>query len=95
LGANLPIPSLGKLCSEAEPDLTILSVPSALPENRATELIEALIRDVRPSSNIFVGGNGALVSRDQFERSHIHVLNNFNALDDRLDQVTRRLTIPG
>ena len=94
LGANLPIASLGKLCREAEPDLTILSIPSSLAEHTLTELIEALIREVSPSSTILVGGNGALASRDQLERSHIHVLASFNALDDALDQATRRLAIP-
>ena len=94
LGANLPIASLGKLCREAEPDLTILSIPSSLAEHTLTELIEALIREVSPSSTVLVGGNGALASRDQLERSHIHVLASFNALDDALDQATRRLAIP-
>jgi DNA-binding transcriptional MerR regulator/methylmalonyl-CoA mutase cobalamin-binding subunit len=94
LGANLPISSLGKLCQEAEPDLAILSMPSTLPEHNVTQLIEALTREVRPSTTVFAGGKGALASRDQLERSRILVLDSFTALDDLLDNSMRRLAVP-
>ena len=95
LGANVPIPSLGKLCREVEPDVTILSLPFALPESKATGLIEALAHDVKPFSTVMVGGNGALSLRGPFEKSHIDVLENFSALDVKLDQLTRRFTMLG
>lgn len=95
LGANVPIPSLGKLCREVEPDLTVLSFPSTLPENTVIEVIEALAHDVRTASTVIAGGNGAIAMHDRFTQSHIEVLKNFGELDEKLDQLTRRFTIPG
>ena len=95
LGANVPIASLGKLCREVEPDLTILSFPVALPEAKAAELLQALAHELRPSTTVMAGGNGTLAMRDHFATSKIDVLENFGELDKKLDQITRRFTILG
>ena len=95
LGANVPIASLGKLCREVEPDLTILSFPVALPEAKAAELLQALAHELRPSTTVMAGGNGTLAMRDYFATSKIDVLENFGELDKKLDQITRRFTILG
>jgi len=95
LGANVPISALTNLCRNVTPDITILSFPLALPEAKAAEVIQALSDELRPVSTIIAGGHGALAMRDQFVRYHIEVLETFGELDERLDQLTRRFTIPG
>ena len=90
LGANVPVASLANLCGKVEPDLTIMSFPLALSDDKATELVQALADDVSPVSNLAVGGHGALAMRNVFERSHIEVLEDFSELDHRLDRLMRQ-----
>jgi len=42
LGANVPVASLANLCGKVEPDLTIISFPLALSDDKVTELVQAL-----------------------------------------------------
>ncbi len=95
LGANVPVLSLSNLCREVTPDLTILSCTIALPDPAAAELIQALAQDVAPLSNVLAGGQGALAMRHRFTESNIDVLESFNELDEKLEQLTRRFPIPG
>jgi DNA-binding transcriptional MerR regulator len=90
LGANVPIASLANLCGKVEPDLTIMSFPLALSDDMATELVQALADEVCPVSNLAIGGHGAIAMRDVFERSHIEVLEDFTALDHKLDRLMRQ-----
>jgi len=90
LGANVPIASLTNLCGKVRPDLTIISFPLALSNDKATELVQALTREVIPTSRVAVGGHGALAMRDVFERSHIEVLEDFAELDHKLDRLMRQ-----
>lgn len=95
LGANVPVLSLSKLCREVAPDLTILSITIALPNPLATDLIQALIRDVAPVSKVLAGGRGAEAMRQHFADSHIELLETFGDLDEMLERFTRRFPIPG
>lgn len=95
LGANVPVSALANLCRNVEPDITILSFPRPLPEAQAVELIQTLSDELRPLSMVTAGGHGALAMRNQFSKSGIHVLEDFGELDEKLDQLTRRFTIPG
>ena len=95
LGANVPVLSLSKLCREVAPDLTILSITIALPNPLATDLIQALIRDVAPVSKVLAGGRGAEAMRQHFADSPIELLETFGDLDEMLEQFTRRFPIPG
>ena len=95
LGANVPLVSLANLCEEVEPDLTIMSFPVERSEANATELVEALAHEVRPASDLAVGGHGALAVRDLFMRYNIIVLENFNELDHRLDRLMRQTVSRG
>lgn len=95
LGANVPLASLTRLCEQVEPDLTIMSFPVALPEANATELVRALADEVRPASDLAVGGNGALAMRDIFMTYDIAVLENFADLDRRLDRLIRHTVSRG
>lgn len=95
LGANVPVLSLSKLCREVAPDLTILSITIALPNPLATDLIQALIRDVAPVSKVLAGGRGALAMRQHFADSPIELLETFGDLDEMLERFTRRFPIPG
>ena len=95
LGANVPVLSLSKLCREVAPDLTILSITIALPNPLATDLIQALIRDVAPVSKVLAGGRGAEAMRQHFAESPIELLETFGDLDEMLEQFTRRFPIPG
>ena len=90
LGANVPIPSLVNLCRSVEPDLVILSLPLAFSQASVPALIQALASEVRPHANIAVGGHGAVATREQFERSGIEVLEDFTALDKKLEALTKR-----
>jgi DNA-binding transcriptional MerR regulator len=95
LGANVPVAALTKLCHEVEPDLTIVSFPLAFPETTATEIIRALAQEVSPASHLTVGGHGALAMREHFLKSHIDILEDFAALDEKLEQLPRRSTVQG
>jgi methanogenic corrinoid protein MtbC1 len=95
LGANVPISALSNLCRQIEPDLIILSFPLALPEPKAAELVQALAEEIDRTSRLVVGGHGALSMREHFERFHMAVLEDFRALDERLDRLTRRSLVQG
>lgn len=90
LGANVPIASLANLCRTVKPDLTLLSFPLAQSDDKATELVEHLTREVAPASRVAVGGNGALDMRDLFEKAHIQIMESFAELDLTLDRLTRQ-----
>jgi methanogenic corrinoid protein MtbC1 len=90
LGANVPISALVKLCKDVKPDLTILSFPIVRSEDKVTELIQTLVDDVSPFSDLAVGGHGAVPLREQFMTSHIQVLEDFNDLDSKLDRLMRK-----
>ncbi len=94
LGSNVPVASLSALCREVKPNLTILSFPLAFPDARAADVVQALAHEVCPFSTVVAGGNGALAMRDHFNRAHIEVLEGFGELDAKLEQLTRRSTIP-
>lgn len=93
LGANVPVADLTKLCHEVKPNLTIVSFPLALPEARATEIIQALVQEVSPASHVTVGGHGAIAMRAHFPKAHIDILEDFAALDEELAQLARRSAI--
>jgi methanogenic corrinoid protein MtbC1 len=95
LGANVPIASLTNLCSKVEPDLTIISFPLALSDDKATELVQSLANEVSPASNLAVGGHGALAVRDLFVKYNITVLEDFAELDHRLDRLMRQTVFRG
>ena len=92
LGANVPIPALTNLCRNVSPDLTILSFPVALPDRVAAEVIQALADGVKPVSTLLAGGHGALALRQHFVESGIETLGTFDELDEKLDQLTRRVS---
>ncbi len=89
LGANVPIAELVKLSSDIKPDLTILSFPIVRSEDKVTELVQTLVHDVSPFTDLAVGGHGAVAVRDQFLNSRIQVLDDFNDLDSKLDRLRR------
>jgi len=95
LGANVPVVSLTKLCEQVEPDLTIMSFPVALSEANAAELVQTLADEVRPASDLAVGGHGALAMRDLFMNYNITVLESFTDLDHRLDRLMRQAVSRG
>ena len=86
----MPIASLTSLCGKVEPDLTIISFPLALPEAKATELIQALTHEVVPISRLAVGGHGALAMRNIFDGTRIEILEDFAELDHKLDRLMRQ-----
>ncbi|MBI3356409.1 MAG: cobalamin B12-binding domain-containing protein [Nitrospirae bacterium] len=90
LGANVPVASLANLCGAVRPDLTIISFPLTLSNDKASELVQTLTREVIPTSPVAVGGHGALAMRDVFKRSHIEVLEDFAELDHKLDRLMRQ-----
>jgi len=90
LGANVPLGSLAKLCEEVEPDLTIMSFPVVLSEANAAELVQTLADEVRPASDLAVGGHGALAMRELFMTYNITVLESFTDLDHRLNRLMRQ-----
>jgi methanogenic corrinoid protein MtbC1 len=95
LGANVPLVSLTRLCEQVEPDLTLLSFPVAPSEANANEVVQALADEVLPSSDLAVGGHGALAMRDLFMNHNITVLENFADLDHRLDRLMRQSAARG
>lgn len=90
LGANVPVAALVKLCGEVKPDLTILSLPIVRSEEKVAELIQALVQDVSPLSDVAVGGHGALAMTELFLASHIEVLADFNDLETTLNRLMRK-----
>jgi DNA-binding transcriptional MerR regulator len=95
LGANVPLVSLTKLCEQLEPDLTLMSFPVALSEPNATELVQSLADEVRPASDLAVGGHGALAMRELFMTYNITLLESFTDLDHRLDRLMRQAVSRG
>lgn len=90
LGANVPVAGLAKLCRDIKPDLTILSFPIVRPEHEVTELIQALVQDVSPLSDLAVGGHGAVAMRDRFLSSHIELIEDFTDLETKLSRLMRQ-----
>lgn len=91
----MPLGSLAKICEEVEPDLTIMSFPVTLSEANAAELVQTLADEVRPASDLAVGGHGALAMRDLFMKYNITVLESFTDLDHRLDRLMRQTVSRG
>ncbi|WP_447600118.1 MerR family transcriptional regulator [Nitrospira sp. Nam80] len=91
LGANVPISALGDLCRQVQPDLTIMSFPVPLPQDKSTELIHALAHEVAPATSLIAGGTGTVAMQEHFVSAQIEVLQNFDELDAKLDRLTRRL----
>ncbi len=58
-GANMPVASLANLCGKVEPDLTIISFPLALSDDKAMELVQVVADEVSLASSLAVGGHGA------------------------------------
>ena len=54
-------------------------------------MIQALAQEVSPASHLTVGGHGALAMQEHFQKSHIDVLEDFAALDEKLEQLKKRL----
>ena len=92
LGANVPIASLTHLCSTVDPDLTILSIPLALSGDKANALIRALADEGQSFAKVSVGGDGARANRDIFAGAQVEVLEDFSALDDKLNRLMRQRT---
>ena len=92
LGANVSIASLTHLCSTVEPDLTLLSIPLALSRDKATALIKALADEGKIFDKLSVGGDGARANRDIFAGAQVDVLEDFSALDDKLNRLMRQRT---
>lgn len=90
LGANVPVAALVKLCSDVKPDLTILSIPVVRSEGKVTELIQTLVDDVSPLSDVAVGGHGALAMRGRFMNAGIEVLEDFSALETKVNRLVRK-----
>jgi hypothetical protein len=90
LGANVPVASLANFCGKVEPDLTIISFPLALSDEKATELVQALADEVSPVSNLAVGGHGAIAMRHLFVKSNIEIVEDFADLDGMLDRFIRQ-----
>ena len=90
LGANVPVASLANLCGKVEPDLTIISFPLALSDDKAAELVRALADEVSPVSNLAVGGHGAIAMRHLFVKSNIEIVEDFADLDGMLDRFIRQ-----
>ena len=95
LGANVPVAPLANFCGKVEPDLTIISFPLALSDDKATELVQALADEVSPVSNLAVGGYGAIAMRNLFVKYNITVLEDFAELDHRLDRLMRQTASRG
>ncbi|MBD0315056.1 MAG: MerR family transcriptional regulator [Nitrospiraceae bacterium] len=90
LGAKVPIPALATFCSTVQPDLTIMSLPLILPKDEAITLVSALVNQVAPISDVAVGGHGAEALRELLLDSHIEVLEDFSALDDKVNRLIRK-----
>ena len=95
LGANVPVAPLANFCGKVEPDLTIISFPLALSDDKATELVQALADEVSPVSDLAVGGYGAIAMRYLFVKYNITVLEDFAELDHRLDRLMRQTASRG
>ena len=61
----------------------------------AAELVQTLADEVLPSSDLAVGGHGALAMRDFFMKYNITVLENFADLDHRLNRLMRQTVSRG
>jgi len=90
LGANVPIASLTHLCNKVDPDLTILSIPLPMSEDKASALVSALANEGHSFPKVSVGGLGALANQGVFAHAHIEILEDFAALDDRLERLIRK-----
>ena len=87
LGANVPVASLAQFCGQVTPDLTLMSVPIALPDAHAQALVDSLSHDVVPISRLASGGEGARAMRELLAGSPIALLEDFQELDHALDRI--------
>ena len=67
-----------------------MSFSLALADEKDMGLVRVLADEVSPVSNLAVGGHGAIAMQDVFERAHIEVLEDFAALDHKLDRLMRQ-----
>ena len=72
LGADLPLPELGRYCSEVQPVATLISV--SIPLVNPKEFIDDLKKHVNPYSSVCVGGYGAVQAKSLFEQEGVKVI---------------------
>lgn len=87
LGANVPLEALSRLCAQVHPALALISFPVPLTDQDASDLARSLAKHVQPHSDVAVGGDGAVASRDSFDRNSIKVLESFAELDELLQEL--------
>jgi len=84
LGANLPLDALERLCSQVRPDLLLLSLTLVPMEDAMRGLADELMRRVGAICSVIAGGAGASAMRAVLERAGLIVLDDFEALQDRV-----------
>ena len=89
LGANIPMASLGRFCSEVRPALLLLSIPSELSEQKVTSLLGQLKEGIGLSWKIAAGGQGAVGMKQRLEQYPIEVLESFHDLDKTIHTLQR------
>lgn len=87
LGANVPLEALTKLCAQVRPALTLISFPVILAEQEVSDLAHAIAKDVKPQSDVAVGGTGAVTAKGLFERESITVIETVTELDELLREM--------
>jgi methanogenic corrinoid protein MtbC1 len=83
LGPNLPHADLVEFCERIKPDLVLLSLTEARPENSTLQQLEEL-KQLATRWSVAVGGQGARAIGDLLRDTKIELLDDLTALHSRL-----------
>lgn len=81
LGANLPISELATYCEQIRPSYVLLSLTVDRPEAELQNIVQELVRTVRPFAPVGVGGLCAQAHPAIFANENITVFPDLKALD--------------
>ncbi|MGV7229829.1 MAG: cobalamin B12-binding domain-containing protein, partial [Nitrospirales bacterium] len=81
LGANLPIPELAQYCEQIRPSYVLLSMSVDRSVDEIKNIIQELVKLVRPVAAVGVGGHCAQTYTDLFLDKKITVFPDLKALD--------------
>jgi len=88
LGANLPIPELGKYCEQIRPSYVLLSMSVDRSDAEAKNLVQELATQVRPIAPVGVGGRSAQIHATIFSDEDIKVFPDLKALEGLVFSLT-------
>jgi len=88
LGANLPLETLIKFCTDTNPDVVVLSLTSPISENKCRVYFAEISNHIIPICPVLVGGQGLYQREKHIGNKNIKIIKDLHDLDEFLKKLT-------